>query len=93
MPLVIMIAASSSRSSSTTVAKDAAMHTAPDPRTDRLEHRRTATSPSERFSPDEHEGSRERRAGIGMAIPITAEVPRIERVRVQPDAAAPMLTP
>jgi hypothetical protein len=89
-----MVVASSSRSSSTTVAKDAAMHTAPDTRTDRFEDRRTAaTLQAERFSPDENEGSRERRAVIGIVIPRTADTTRIERVRAQPDATTPILTP
>jgi hypothetical protein len=89
-----MAEASSSRSCSTTAAKDAAMHTAPDPRTDRFEDGRTrATVPAERFSPDEHEGFRERRAVIGIAIPRTHEGPRMERVRAQPDATTPILTP
>ena len=92
--MVIMVVASSSRSPSTTVAKDAAMHTAPDPRTDRFEDRRTAaTMQAERFSPDENEGSRERRVGVGIAIPRTADTSRIERARAQPDATTPILTP
>jgi hypothetical protein len=70
------------------------MHTAPEPRRDRLEDRRASVSAlAERFSPDEHEGSRERRGVIGIEILIEAALPRVERVRAHPDANAPILTP
>lgn len=69
------------------------MHTAPDPRTDRIEDRRTsARARAERFSPDEHEGFRERRSGSPIDIPVDGGT-RTERVNARSDANAPILTP
>jgi hypothetical protein len=68
------------------------MHTAREERRDRSQDRR-ATLLTERFSPDEREGCRERSGVTGIEIPFEAELPRIERMRVLPDAAAPILMP
>ena len=68
------------------------MHTAREEHRDRSQDRR-ATLLTERFSPDEREGFRERSGGTGIEITFEPQLPRIERVRVSPDAAAPILTP
>jgi hypothetical protein len=84
------------RTRSSTAAKEAVMHTAPEPLRDRLEARRApATTLAERFSPDESEGSRERSVAIGIETLIANEPdsPRADRPRVHSDATAPLLTP